>query len=305
MPAASPAAPRSPRPKASPAIRRKALEAGIDLSAIVGSGPGGRILEADLVSPTDEMSGRPDETSQSATASGDLGQMTPGRHRLRGIRRVTAVAMKRSWEIPHIHGSDELDASRLVSGRERIRELYPERAVNLTPVAFFVMAVAQALRRYPLVNATIDVDAGEIVVHDQVNIGFAVATDAGLVVPVVNEADRLDLFEIADAIMRLGTAARDRSITATQMRNGTCTITNYGSLGGHYASPIIRAPEVAIVGFGSIKERPIVVDGAVVARKTLPVVVAADHRLIDGDLMAAFQQHIMTVLTEPVALMVR
>ena len=215
---ADPASSMKPaRPKASPAIRSRALEAGIDLGTIIGTGPGGRILEADLSSSTKEAS-RSTDRPQPIQARDGLGQMTPGHHRLRGIRRATAVAMGRSWEIPHIHGADELDATGLMSGRDRIRELYPERGARLTPLAFFVMAVAQALRRYPLVNATIDVEASEIIVHDHVNIGLAVATDAGLVVPVIDDADRMDLFEIVDAITRLGIAARDRSITGEQMR---------------------------------------------------------------------------------------
>jgi len=313
----------SPRPKASPAIRRKALEQGIELGAIQGSGPGGRILDTDLAAPpsnaqvADHGATSPDIPSiatgadpsslgQPAAAmrhASPLGQMPFGRQPLRGIRRVTAQAMQRSWEIPHIHGNDELDATTLLAGRARIRELHPDRAESLTPMAFFVMAVANALRRYPLVNASIDVEAGEIVVHERVNIGIAVASEAGLVVPVIQDADRNDLFANASAVAELGAAARDRSITAAQMAGGTCTITNYGSLGGRFASPIIKSPEAAIVGFGSIRPRPFVVDGVVMARPTLPVATAVDHRLIDGDLMTAFQEHIMALLTDPVALL--
>lgn len=312
------------RPKAAPAVRRRALEAGIDLGQVTGTGPGGRITAADLdaadVHPGDHFDDHLDDTAappgpdrppagMTATTRPDtrLGQMSPGRHPLRGIRRVTARSMTEALTIPHIHGNDELDATALLAGRRRIKELHPGPAAALTPLAFFVMAVADGLRRFPLVNASITMDGegGHIDVHEEVNIGIAVATDAGLVVPVIRDADRRSLFDLADEIRRLTRAARDRSIRADELRGGTCTITNFGSLGGRFATPMIRPPEAAIVGFGSIRERPIVVDGSVTARMTLPISVAVDHRLIDGDLMTAFQEHLIGLLADPVALLAR
>ena len=306
----------SRRPKASPVVRRRALAAGIELTSLHGTGPGGRITVDDLdraltVSSTPPTP--PPPASQPTTtplpvaapqpaSNTTLGRMPPGRHQLRGIRRVTAESMTQALAIPHIHGADEFDASALLSGRRRIKDLRPERAARLTPLAFFVMAVADGLRRYPMVNASIDTDAGHIDVHDTVNIGIAVATEAGLVVPVIRDADRRSLFDLADEIHRLTTAARARTISTAEMQGGTSTITNYGSLGGRFATPMIRPPEASIVGFGSIRERPTVIDGAVVARPTLPISIAVDHRLIDGDLMTAFQEHIIGLLTDPVAL---
>lgn len=304
-PPRAPVSVRRRRPKASPAVRRRALENGIDLSTVDGTGPGGRITMADLDTPHRRAAPDSSPRIRSEPSARALGQLEPGRHRLRGIRRVTAMSMTQALAIPHIHGNDELDATALLSGRRRIKQLHPERAASLTPLAFFVMAVADALRCYPLVNAsiTIDHDQGHIDVHPEVNIGIAVATDAGLVVPVIRDADRRSLFGLADEIGRLTTAARDRSIPAEELRGGTCTITNFGSLGGRFATPMIRPPEAAIVGFGSIRERPFVVDGNVAARMTLPISVAVDHRLIDGDVMTAFQEHIIGLLTDPVALL--
>lgn len=301
------------RPKASPAVRRRAMESDLDLASVEGTGPGGRITIDDLdaarsggnAARSGEM---PFEQPILALAS-TLGQMSSGRHPLRGIRRVTAEAMAQSWQIPHIHAADEFDASNLLAGRRRIKSLHPEQARALTPVAFFVMAVAHSLRRYPLMNASItlatDDQPGHIDVHDDINVGIAVATEAGLLVPVIRHADQLSLFGLAEEIARLSAAARDRSIGAIDLRSGTCTISNYGSLGGRFAAPIIRAPEAAIVGFGAIRERPIAVAGRVEARPTLPIAVAADHRLIDGDLMTAFQEHVIGLLTDPVALLAR
>lgn len=307
------------RPKASPVVRRRALDAGIDLASITGTGPGGRITVDDLDRAVAAPTAAPPSTPSTPSApiaparpaaNTTLGQMAPGRHQLRGIRRVTAESMTQALAIPHIHGADEFDASALLSGRRRIKDLQPERAARLTPLAFFVMAVADGLRRYPMVNASIDTaldraDTGHIEVHESVHIGIAVATEAGLVVPVIRDADRRSLFDLAAEIDRLTSAARARTISAAEMQGGTCTITNYGSLGGRFATPMIRPPEAAIVGFGSIRERPIVVDGVVVARPTLPISIAVDHRLIDGDLMTAFQEHIIGLLTDPVALLAR
>jgi pyruvate/2-oxoglutarate dehydrogenase complex dihydrolipoamide acyltransferase (E2) component len=294
------------RPKASPAVRRKARDAGVDLSSVTGTGPGGRVTQDDLErARSAQARPRRIDPVQPVAVQPDLGQMVSGEHPLRGIRRVTAQAMERSWSIPHIHGMDEIDATNLLNGRRRIRDLSGERGDQLTPLAFLVTAVARSLRRYPVVNASIDTDSGTVTVHDRVDIGIAVATPDGLLVPVIRDADLLDLLDLASEISRLTTAARDRTITAEQMRNGTCTVTNYGSLGGRFSSPIIRSPEVCIVGFGAIRDRPFVVDGSVMARPTLPVVTGADHRLIDGDVLTAFQEHVCGLLTDPVALMVR
>ena len=295
-------------PKASPAVRRKARDAGVDLASVSGTGPGGRITQDDLErAESRSVQARPSriDPTQPVAVQPDLGQMASGEHPLRGIRRVTAQAMERSWSIPHIHGMDEIDATNLLNGRRRIKDLSGERGAQLTPLAFLVTAVARSLRRYPVVNASIDTALGTVTVHEQVDIGIAVATPDGLLVPVIRNADLLDLLELADEISRLTSAARDRTITAEQMRNGTCTVTNYGSLGGRFSSPIVRSPEVCIVGFGAIRDRPFVVDGSVMARPTLPVVTGADHRLIDGDVLTAFQEHVCGLLTDPVALMVR
>ncbi len=140
--------------------------------------------------------------------------------------------------------------------------------------------------------------------HDEINIGIAVATDQGLIVPVIEAADRRDLLDLADEIARLSAAARDHTVGSADLRGGTCTISNYGSLGGRFATPIIRAPEACIVGFGAIRQRPMVVNGDVVARPTLPIATGADHRLVDGDVLTAFQEHVVALLTDPVALMV-
>jgi pyruvate/2-oxoglutarate dehydrogenase complex dihydrolipoamide acyltransferase (E2) component len=318
MPATAPATPapiEQRRPvKASPAVRRRARTAGIDLAEITGTGPSGRITDDDLAAAAESpvpFGGSPPvpliaaATPNPAGGEQPLGALPIGTHPLRGVRRATARAMERSWAIPHIHGMDEIDASNLLAGRSRIKELLGERAAGLSVLPFLVTAVARALARYRTMNASIDTEAEGIEVHGAINIGIAVATERGLLVPVLRSAEELDLLTMAGELSRLSKAARDGSISAADMSGGTFTISNYGSLGGRLATPIIRAPEVGIIGFGSIRPRPFVVDGAVVARPTLPIATGCDHRLIDGDLLTAFQEHVIALLTDPVALMVR
>ena len=323
----------SGRVKAAPAVRKRALEAGIDLALVVGTGPGNRITQQDLdqalsaphsapaalaaptpAVPAPAAAAISAQTVQSQptasapapeTGASSLGQMAVGRHPLRGIRRVTAQTMEHAWKVPHIHGSDELDATALQAGRRRIKEIHPERAAKLTPLSFFVMAVADALRRYPMVNASIDTAAGHIDVHPEINIGIAVATESGLIVPVIRNADRRGLLDLSDEVARLSTSARSGAVTTADLQGGTCTISNYGSMGGRFAAPIIRPPEAAIIGFGAIKDRPFVEGGELLVRPTIPITVGCDHRLIDGDLMTSFQEHVIAVLSDPVTLLAR
>lgn len=327
------------RVKASPSTRKRAAAFGLDLSAVAGTGPGGRItigdVEEALANPDSSapplaaaavaagavgagavvagaQAPTPTERSSTSTspirraaniAATSLGQMEAGTHPLRGIRRAISQNMTRAWStIPHIHSIDEIDASALLDLRMRMKSLASDNGATLTPLAFLVAAVATALRTYPMVNASLDADTDTITVHEGVNIGIAVATDDGLVVPVIAEADTRSVLELGAEISRLSMAARTGSLTREDTLGGTCTISNYGSLGGSYALPIIRPPEAAIVGFGAVRERPWVSDGEVVARPTLPVVVGMDHRLIDGDLSTAFHRTILELLAEPLSL---
>ncbi|HJO99953.1 MAG: dihydrolipoamide acetyltransferase family protein [Acidimicrobiales bacterium] len=296
------------RPKASPATRKLALEADVDLGTVTGTGPGGRITSDDVraagthPAPTPQVSSSPPVH----TPLGDLGQMPFGRHPLRGVRGVVARNMERSWaEIPHIHSMDEIDASLLVDFRHRLRSMDRPGAAAVTALTVAAAAAARALHRYPMVNATIEGSPGDsIVVHDSVNLGIAVATETGLVVPVVRDVDRLDLFALATAIADLASRGRDGTLTAADLAGATFTITNYGSMGGRWATPIIPPGQAAILGLGAVADRPVVVDGEVVARPTLPIVLGSDHRLIDGDLASAFKGSITADLLEPLNLLV-
>ncbi len=301
------------RPKAAPATRRLALELGVDLAAITGTGPGGRITADDVQRAT--TPGTTPFPEAGTTASADdtsprtesrLGQMSPGRHVLRGVRGVVARNMVQAWtEIPHIHTMDELDASLLMDFRERIRAMDRPGAAHVTPLAIAAVAAARALRRFPVVNGHVEGHPGDaIVILDEVHLGIATATERGLVVPVVRHADTLDLFAMASRIASLAAAARAGDLTAADLSGATFTITNYGSLGGRFATPIIPPGQGAILGLGAVVERPVAVDGEVVARPTLPLVLGADHRLIDGDLAETFRRAVVDDLAEPLHLLV-
>ncbi len=299
------------RARAAPSVRRRARELGLDLRTIDGSGPGGRVLAEDVENarrrrdsgshtPAGSPSADPLDVGDSRGAAAPVLGTRP----LRGLRRATARAMAQSWStIPHIHSFDEIDAGGLLAARDSLRRTAADRGDVIRPIAFFVAAAARALRRFPDVNASIDLEAETLTLHERVNIGVAVATTEGLIVPVVRDADRLGLLALATEIDRLGRAARERTVTSAELSGGTFTVSNYGSLGGRFAAPIIRAPEAAILGFGAVEERPWVENGTVVARPTLPICFGADHRLIDGDLSQAFQEFVKQLLADPVRLL--
>lgn len=313
--------PASParRPKASPVTRKLAAEHGVDLATIAGTGPGGRILADDVYRSVHRLQhdsrkaatpapGRPVSAAPAAPSSlgstSPLGQAEPGVIALRGIRRATAKAMDLSWStIPHVTAMNEIDATELLVARAQLRESAPPGEAKITPLALMVLAVARALQRFPLVNATLDLDADTITVHDDVNISIAVATDAGLMVPVIQRADQLGLRGLAHEIARLSIGARAGELGPEDHAGSTFTVSNYGTQGGYLATPIIRPGESGIVGFGQIAKRPMVVGDDVKARPVLPVVVSGDHRLIDGDLLNAFLNDIMASLSQPITLL--
>ena len=227
-----------------------------------------------------------------------LGYMEPGEHNIKGVRGVIAKNMSAAWsEIPHIHSLDELDASLLIDFRNRLKKVNRQGSSKITPLSIIAAATVRALKKYPMMNGhVVGSPAEKIIIPPSVNLGIAVASDSGLLVPVINDANDIDIFELAEKISELVELARDHKITFT--------ITNYGSLGGRWALPVISLGQAGILGIGKIEERPVVLDGKVEARPTLPIVLGADHRLIDGDVSEAFKNSIMNDLLEPLNLLV-
>ena len=222
----------------------------------------------------------------------------------RGVRRTIGEQMATSkYTAPHVTHHDTAVVDDLVEARETLQEAAEEEGTRLTYMAFVLKAVVAGLKEYPVLNSELDEEEGVIRLKNYYNVGIAVATDAGLMVPVVENVDEKGLLELADEIQELATKARDRSISPEEMRGGTFTITNFGAFGGEYATPIINHPETAILGLGAIEQRPVVKNGEVVAAHTLPLSLAIDHRVIDGAEAAQFTNAVKDYLAAPTKLL--
>jgi pyruvate/2-oxoglutarate dehydrogenase complex dihydrolipoamide acyltransferase (E2) component len=266
------AAPAAERPLASPSTRHLAHELGVDLAELQGSGPDGRILRADV--------------ERAAEEAGE-GEVVP----LRGTRRVIAHTLTRAWrEVPRIIDYREVDATALLELRARLA---------LTPAPLIVRAAVIAAREHPYVNASIDLERETITLHRRYHVGIATAGPDGLTVPVLHDADRRSLTELADEIATLSQAARERRLTPEQLAGATLTVNNFGSLGTWMGTPIVRPPEVVNLGVGAIRDRVVAVDGAPVVRPTLVISAAADHRVLDGDTLAAYVTRVAALLESP------
>ncbi|AKU08930.1 2-oxo acid dehydrogenase subunit E2 [Haloferax gibbonsii] len=242
-------------------------------------------------------------TSESEAAERAEAETGPGageRVPYKGVRKAIGDQMQRSkYTAPHVTHHDEVDVTELVELRERLKPVAEERGSRLTYMPFVMKAVIAALKDFPYLNSQLDEENEEIVLRDEYNIGVAAATDAGLLVPVVHDADRKGMLELADEMNEKVEKARNRKISPGEMRGGTFTITNIGGIGGEYATPIVNYPEVAILALGAIKDKPRVVDGEVVPRKVLTLSLSFDHRIVDGAQGARFTNRVKELLEDP------
>jgi pyruvate dehydrogenase E2 component (dihydrolipoamide acetyltransferase)/2-oxoisovalerate dehydrogenase E2 component (dihydrolipoyl transacylase) len=288
--------------KAAPSVRLMARKLGIDINGVRGTGPDGRVLVEDLAQATPRAAKEP----RAQPPAEDHGK--PGtRVKFQGVRRMIAEHLVRSMHtIPHYTYVDECDVSELVRLREALKEPYEKQGVRVTYLAFFVKAVVGALKDVPIVNASLDEKAGEVVLHDRYHIGVAVATPGGLIVPVVHDADRLPLPDVAKAIERLSADARAGRSKLEDLRGGTFTITSIGNIGGLFATPIINHPQVGILGVGRIVRRPVFdAHEQVRAADMVYLSLSFDHRVLDGAIGAAFGNALIRRLCNPAALLVQ
>ena len=291
------------RALASPAVRKLALELGVDLAVVTGSGSRGQITRANVEAANNAPRSAPKR---------DPGKRAPARapqsedrvEPLRGLRRRIATTIEAAWrEIPHIYSVLDIDATDLVRARVSLAAEYADEDIKLTFMPFFVKACVAALKTHPSFNASIDMEREEIIYRHRYNVGFATATRDGLVVPVIHEADQLSLLELSGRIAELAALTRERRASVAQLSNGTFTISNFGAYGHGVGMPIIRPPEVAIAGFGRIRDTVVPVDGRPVVRPTLALIVTTDHRLNDGEHLGAFIDTLATYLREPIRLL--
>ncbi|WP_135821993.1 2-oxo acid dehydrogenase subunit E2 [Halostella litorea] len=290
------------RTLAAPATRKLAEEEGVDLNAVPATEErdGQPFVTPEAVR---EYAGAQQEAQRADTealARREEPAEREVREPYRGVRKSIGDQMEKSkYTAPHITHHDTVDVTELVETRERLKGEAEDRGIRLTYMPLVMKAVTAALKEFPVVNASLDEENEEVVKKQYYNIGVATATDAGLMVPVVDDVDRKGLLQIASEMNEKVQKARDRSISIDEMQGGTFTITNIGGIGGEYATPIINYPEVAILALGTIEQRPVVEDGEVVARHTLPLSLSADHRIVDGADAARFTNRVKEYLKQP------
>jgi pyruvate dehydrogenase E2 component (dihydrolipoamide acetyltransferase) len=315
--AAQPGGPRQPatlppidestfgKAHASPSVRKFARELGVDLARVAGSGPKGRILQDDVKAFVKAIL-----TGQAAGAGGLALPKLPvvdyaaygevETRPLSRIRRISGPRLQASWlNIPHVTQHDEADITALEERRQALKSAAEKEGVRLTPLAFVIRASVLALREFPDFNSSLSEDGTALVVKKYHHVGFAADTPQGLVVPVIRDAGAKGLFAIARDLAALSTKARDGRLTAEEMRGGSFTVSSLGGIGGTFFTPIVNAPEVAILGVGRSAYKPAWRDGAFVPRLILPLSLSYDHRVIDGATGVRFTSFLVQALAEP------
>ena len=258
---------------ATPVVRKIAKDLGVDLGSVPGTGTGGRVTEQDVrrAAGPKEPAGAPAESAPE--------ERIPFKGKRRMIARKMTAAKTR---VPHALLVDEADVSGLLAERAKMREIGEREGVRITILPFIMKAVAEALRRHPALNASLDEDREEIVLKKRVDVGMAVDAEDGLVVPVVRNADAKSVIELAREIERLSAAAREGTLASADLAGGTFTISSVGSIGGLFSYPVINVPEAAILAAHKIVTRPVVRDGAIVPREMMYLSLSFDHRIVDG-----------------------
>ncbi len=316
----------SPAIAAGPAIRRFAREVGVDLSSVRGSGEGGRITREDVLavvrSANQAARTGASESRPSAPASGGdpapAAEATPGEasrpgtadsddygpirvERMSKIRKTIAAQMHASWTgVPRVTNFDDADITDLERLRQSSKDDYAAQGLKLTTMPFLIKAVATALRHHPSVNAVIDQENEQVIYKDYVNVGIAVDTERGLVVPVMPNTDRMGVPEIARGLAELSGKVRGGQFAVSDLRGGTFTISNLGAIGGAYSTPIVNIPEVAILLVGRSRKMPVVMpDESIRPRLMMPLSLSYDHRLVDGATAARFLNDIIGYLEAP------
>ncbi|HEU4505554.1 MAG TPA: 2-oxo acid dehydrogenase subunit E2 [Nitrospira sp.] len=298
-----PSAPTGSSIPASPSVRRLARELGVDLRQVKGSEAGGRITAEDVKAFVRERTRRTGSASRDGQDKGDnvFSTMygTERREAIPSLRRKIAATVTQAWTtIPHVHQFQDADITDLLDLHKRYAPHFKQKGATLTLTSLFLKAVTHALKLYPQFNATLDLTNGEVIYKDYYNIGVAVDTPGGLIVPVVHNADQKDLLQISLELADLAERTRKREIKLEELRGATFTVSNMGGLGAGPFTPIIYPPQVAILGVGKGRRTPVYRDGQFVPRMILHLCVAYDHRLIDGADGARFTNEIVKVLED-------
>ncbi|PFP29818.1 branched-chain alpha-keto acid dehydrogenase subunit E2 [Bacillus sp. AFS073361] len=299
---------------AMPSVRKYAREKGINIQLVPGTGNLGRILKTDIdafvsggAAPSPQAATNAAAVTETAeveapkaAAAISQGEYPETREKMSGIRKAIAKAMVNSKHTaPHVTLMDEVDVTKLVSHRKKFKEVAAAKGIKLTFLPYIVKALTSALREFPALNTSLDDATSEIIHKHYYNIGIAADTEKGLLVPVVKDADRKSVFTISNEINELAGKARDGKLAPNEMKGASCTISNIGSAGGQWFTPVINHPEVAILGVGRIAEKPIVKNGEIVAAPVLALSLSFDHRMIDGATAQNALNHIKRLLNDP------
>ncbi|MFD2043958.1 dihydrolipoamide acetyltransferase family protein [Ornithinibacillus salinisoli] len=300
---------------AMPSVRKYARDNNVNIRQVSGSGRNGRIVKEDIdsylnggqpteASETAEEPVQEDTTAKTAAPTVPAGDYPETREKMSAIRKSIAKAMVNSkTKAPHVTLLDEVDVTELVAHRKKFKAVAAEQEIKLTYLPYVVKAIVSALRQFPILNASIDDATDEIVQKHYYNIGIAADTEKGLLVPVVKDADRKSIFTISSEINELADKARSGKLSPEEMKGASSTITNIGSAGGQWFTPVINYPEAAILGIGRIAEKPIVRDGEIVVAPVLALSLSFDHRIVDGATAQHALNQIKRLLSDPQLIM--
>ncbi|NUO19274.1 2-oxo acid dehydrogenase subunit E2 [bacterium] len=300
---------------ATPVARKMAADMGVDINRVRGTGPGGRVMKNDIEAAASGGTAvaTPAQTRPmvangvSVSAPKVIPAAIPGEfpgtveiEELTQLRKTIANRMSQSkYTAPHATSLDEVEVSKLVALRNQKNKELEKEGVKLSYLPFIIKAVCVALRKHKKLNATLDLDRNRVVYKKYYNIGLAVDTPDGLVVPNIKNADQKGILQLAREIEDLSTRARERKLTIDEIRDGTFTITNYGSLNGNFGVPVINYPEVAILGTGRITQKPVILNDQIVKGWIQPLSLSFDHRIVDGGDSARFVNDLVTMLADP------
>jgi pyruvate dehydrogenase E2 component (dihydrolipoamide acetyltransferase) len=286
-------APTGPEPAAAPSLRRMARELGIDLRKVRGSESGGRVIIGDLrayIERLQQLAARPAATAKPGQERVDFAKWgSIAKRPLTPLRKVIAERMAQSWSaVPRVTQFDDADITALNDLRKKHAEEYEKQGARLTLTSFALKIVAEALKKHPVFNTSLDEAAGELIWKEYFHIGLAVDTEQGLIVPVLRDVDKKNVMALSKELNELAAKTRDRKVSMDELQGGSFTITNQGGIGGGHFTPIINRPEVAILGMGRGSLKPVVREGKIEPRLMLPLTLAYDHRVIDGGTAVRF-----------------
>lgn len=290
---------------ATPVARKMAKDLGVDINAVKGTGPAGRVMKADIQRAFDEKQAGPKPGAKPAAV-----KIAPEEEDLVEVEELTQIRktiinrmVQSKFTAPHATAFEEVEVSRLVDLRNDKKEELAQQGVKLSYMPFIVKAVALALKRHKALNCKLDLPNNRVIYQKFYNVGFATDTPDGLMVPVIRNADRKSIIEIAQTITDLADRARERKVQLDELKGGTFSITNYGSIAGTYGVPVINFPEVAILGVGRIVKKPVIKDGEIVPGNVLPLSMSFDHRIVDGANAARFIKDLMAMLADPLTML--